>query len=94
MVKKGSATQAGDVELAREQRQLRWLRVQTDLLRAVLWQDARLDVPGARELVFAFRGAVSERFPGKEEVFDLVLLPRFERIIRERWPAEASETVN
>jgi hypothetical protein len=27
-----------------------------------------------------------ELFPGKADVFDLVLAPRFQRILDERWP--------
>lgn len=68
-----------------EERRIRWLRVQVDLTRAILYQDPELDLETAREMVVALRGRVLERFPGKEDTFDLVLLPRFERILRERW---------
>jgi hypothetical protein len=93
-VKRGPDRESRTVELEEEERRLRWLRIQTDLLKAVLWQDHQLDLSGARSLVFAFRGSVLEMFPGTEETFDLILLPRFERIIRERWAESSGETVN
>ena len=93
-MKRESEGESRKVELEDEERRLRWLRLQTDLLKAVLWQDHRLDLSGARSLVFAFRGSVLEQFPGQEEAFDLILLPRFERIIRERWAESSGETVH
>jgi hypothetical protein len=68
-----------------ENRKLRWLRVQSDLLKAVLYQDRALGLSDARRLVYDFRRRVLEVFPGEEHTFDLLLLPRFERVIRERW---------
>jgi hypothetical protein len=68
-----------------ENRKLRWLRVQSDLLKAVLYQDRALGLSDARRLVYDFRRLVLEVFPGEEHTFDLLLLPRFERVIRERW---------
>ena len=85
---------AGSAALEEEEHRLRWLRIQSDLLKAVLWQDRQLDLPAARSLVFAFRRSVLERFPGQEETFDLILLPRFERVIRERWAERSTEPVN
>lgn len=78
---KGSSADA----LHEEDRRLRWLRLQTDLLKAVLYQDRNLGPEEARGLVNDFRGRVLERFPGKEGTFELLLRPRFDRIIRERW---------
>ncbi len=72
-------------EIEEENHRLRWLRIQGDFLRAVLYQDRRLTLEGARKLVHDFRERVVEVFPGRADTFDLVLLPRFERIIRERW---------
>ena len=72
-------------EIEEENRRIRWLRIQTDFLKAVLYQDRRLTLDGARKLVYDFRSRVLETFPGRDDTFDLVLLPRFERIIRERW---------
>ncbi len=72
-------------EIEEENRRLRWLRIQSDFLKAVLYQDRRLTLKSARKLVYDFRQRVLEAFPGRAETFDLVLLPRFERILRERW---------
>lgn len=71
--------------LAQENRNLQWLRFQTDLLKAVLYQDRSLSLDDARHLVHSFRRRVLEVFPGQEHTFDLILLPRFDRILRERW---------
>ncbi len=68
-----------------ENRNLRWLRFQTDLLRAVLYQDHALSLEDARRLVQEFRRRVLQVFPGQDHTFDLILLPRFDRILRERW---------
>ncbi len=72
-------------DVLEENRKLLWLRVQSDLLRAVLYQDRALVLSDARRLVYDFRRRVLEVFPGEERTFDLLLLPRFERVIRERW---------
>ena len=72
-------------EIEEENLRLRWLRVQSDLLKAVLYQDRRLTLEKARRLVYGFRARVLEAFPDGAETFDLVLLPRFERVLRERW---------
>ena len=68
-----------------EERRIRWLRLQVDVTGAVLYQDPELDLATARTIVLELRRTVLERFPGKEGAFDLILLPRFERILRERW---------
>lgn len=71
--------------LEEENRRMRWLRVQVDVTRAILYQDPKLDLETARQIVLQLRSRVLGQFPGKEETFDLILLPRFERILRERW---------
>ncbi len=68
-----------------EDRRIRWLRVEVDLTRAILYQDPELDLESARDMVLELRRKVLVQFPGKEDTFDLILLPRFERILRERW---------
>jgi hypothetical protein len=68
-----------------EERRIQWLRVQVDVTRAILYQDPELDLETAREMVLELRRKVLKQFPGKEDTFDLILLPRFERILRERW---------
>jgi hypothetical protein len=73
------------LDIFEENCRLRWLRVQSDLLKAVLYQDRDLNLAEARRIVYEFRRRVLEVFPGDERTFDMLLLPRFERVIRERW---------
>ncbi len=72
-------------EIEEENQRIRWLRIQTDFMKAVLYQDRRLTLHSARKLIYDFRARVLESFPDGAETFDLVLLPRFERILLERW---------
>lgn len=71
--------------LEEEDRKLRRLRIETDFLLAVIYQDGQLDVHSARRLIEGFRQRVLTDFPGKDFTFDLILLPRFDRALRERW---------
>jgi hypothetical protein len=68
--------------LAEEQARARRLRVIVDLTTAVLMQ-GRLSHDEARELVGAARQRALELFPDKADTYDLILAPRFERLIRE-----------
>ena len=71
--------------IKKEDCRIRWLRLQVDLTRAILYQDPELDLDSARTMVLELREKVLKEFPGKDDTFDLILLPRFERILRERW---------
>jgi len=71
--------------VAEEQRRVRELRTTVDLTCAVLRQ-GQLGPDEAEELVAATRRRALELFPDKEGVFDLVLAPRFRRILDERFP--------
>jgi hypothetical protein len=73
--------------LAEEQRRLDRLRRLVDVTCAVLWQ-SELTRRQAEELVAAARREALSLFPEKDEVFELVIAPRFRRILDERWPAE------
>lgn len=68
--------------VAEEQRRVRRLRTMVDLTTAVLMQ-GRLTPEEARELVAAARRRALELFPDKEDTYDLILAPRFERLMRE-----------
>jgi hypothetical protein len=68
--------------LAEEQARVRRLRLIVDLTTAVLMQ-GRLGAAEARDLVRATRERVLEMFPDKEDTYELILAPRFERLIRE-----------
>jgi hypothetical protein len=71
--------------VAEEQRRLDRLRRTVDVTCAVLRQ-AELTRAEARSLVAAARREALALFPDKGGVFDLVIAPRMERILRERWP--------
>jgi hypothetical protein len=70
------------VALAEEERRADALRRTVDVACALLRQ-ARLPRDEAEEIVAFTRSRVLELFPGKEDVFDLVLAPRFARILDE-----------
>jgi len=75
--------------VAEEQRCARELRTLVDLTCAVLRQGG-LDRSEAEALVAATKRRALELFPGKERVFDLVLAPRFRRILEECAPARGA----
>lgn len=68
--------------VAEEQRRLRRLRAVVDLTTAVLMQ-GRLTPEEAQDVVAAARQRALELFPDKEGTYDLILAPRFARLIRE-----------
>jgi hypothetical protein len=76
----GDAEQAAAV--AEENRRLRQLRMVVDLTCNVLMQ-GRLPAEEARELVAAARRRVLELFPDKQTTYELILAPRFARLVRE-----------
>lgn len=70
-------------EMAEEQKKMQRLRTIVDLTTAMLSQ-GNLTTPEALKLVTATKKSVLSLFPDKEETFDLIYKPRFERIIKER----------
>jgi len=74
-------------ELEEEEQKVRMLRRRTDFLLAVLYQDPGLNLETARDLIAEFRVRVVQLFPGDGGKFDLILLPKFDRVLRERWGA-------
>ncbi len=70
-----------------ENRMLRRLRFLVDLTFATLAQDNSLTLDQSWEHVSALRSAALAMFPGKEDAFDLIYLPRFSRLIGERFGA-------
>ena len=76
-----------------ENRRLRRLRLLVDLVLARLYQDPELSLLEALELVERCRDAALDLFPGKEDAFDLIFRPRFERVLGARWPHEMPEEV-
>jgi len=68
--------------LAEEARRLRLLRTAVDLTTSVLMQ-GQLSRSEAEELVAATRRQALELFPDKEGAYELILAPRFARLIEE-----------
>ena len=74
-----------DEEIAEEARRGRQLRVIVDLACSVIAQGG-VTREEADALVAATRRQALLLFPGKEETFDIVLAPRFARLIKEFVP--------
>ncbi len=72
-----------------EKKKIRRLRVLVDLTTSVLYQDAALTLEEAHQLVEGAEKAILKMFPDKQQTFDIVLRPRFERILQERWGRES-----
>jgi len=68
--------------LIEERRRARQLRASVDLVCAVLRQES-MSREAAEALVAGVRRRAIELFPDKASVFDLVLAPRFRRILDE-----------
>ncbi len=79
-----TATSSAREAVADERRRARRLRAVVDLVVAVLQQDS-LSGREAEEIVAHARRQALMLFAGREKVFDLVLAPRFARILRERY---------
>ena len=73
--------------IAHEDRMIRRLRFLVDLTFATIAQDHALTLDQAWEHVNALKGAAVAMFPGKEDTFDLIYLPRFSRLLAERFRA-------
>jgi hypothetical protein len=71
-------------ELEEEDRRVRQLRVAVNLALSVIGQ-SNMTLAQAREMVAATRGMALRLFPGKELAFDLIYLPRFRRLLAERF---------
>ena len=74
-------------EIAREQKLIRRLRILVELTTALIAQDDSLTLEQGWEHVRALKAAAVAMFPGKEEVFDLLYMPRFSRLLAERFGA-------
>jgi hypothetical protein len=73
--------------IAHEDLLIRRLRFLVDLTFATLAQDDSITLDEAWDHVRALKGAAVAMFPGKESTFDLVYLPRFSRLLKERFNA-------
>jgi hypothetical protein len=74
----------GKSEVREENRKIRFLRFLVDLsLRSIQQDDLSLEE--SLKLVEDVKKATCNLFPGKEETFELVYRPRFNRVIQERF---------
>jgi hypothetical protein len=69
-------------EIDQEQKKLNRMRFLVDFTSALLRQ-GNLSMPEMIRLIAATRNNVLLLFPDKAETYDLIIKPRFERIIRE-----------
>ncbi len=76
-----------------EQRRTRQLRLLVDITAQVLAEDSGLTLCEGLRLVQAARTAAARLFPDNDSTFDLVIRPRLERILLERFGI-ASDSVN
>jgi len=68
-----------------EQRRIRKLRLLVDVTAQMLAEDESLALCEALRLVEAARNAALRLFPDKGDTFDLIIRPRLENIILERF---------
>jgi len=71
-------------ELDEEDRRVRQLRIAVGLALSVIGQ-TDMTLAQAQEMVAATRGMALRLFPEKELTFDLIYLPRFRRLLAERF---------
>jgi hypothetical protein len=71
-------------ELEEEDRRVRQLRTVIHLALSTIAQ-TDMTLADAEEMVTAVRRAALRLFPGKEFAFDLIYLPRFRRLLAERY---------
>ena len=70
-----------------EDKMIRRLRFLVNLTFATIAQDDSLTLEQAWEHVNALKGSAVAMFPGKEATFDLLYMPRFSRLLAERYRA-------
>jgi hypothetical protein len=69
-------------EIDEESRRIRRLRIAVNLALAVIAQGA-ISIEEAHELIAVTRKVAAQLFPGKSDVYDLIYLPKFRRLINE-----------
>ncbi len=77
-------TEMEEKEVREESRRIRYLRFLVDFSILSIQQDELL-FEEAQEVVENVKRAACSLFPGKEETFELIYRPRFNRVIRERF---------
>lgn len=74
-----------DEALRDEEQRVRRLRLLVDVTAQVLAEDEKLTLCEALRLIEAARTASLRMFPDKGDTFELVIRPRLERIVLERF---------
>ncbi len=74
-------------KIKQETRMIRRLRFLVDLTSATIAQDDSLTLDEAWNHVLALKAAAVAMSPGKDETFDLIYMPRFSRLLAERYQA-------
>ena len=74
-------------KIEHENKMIRRLRFLVELTFATIAQDHDMTLEQGWEHVLALKGAAVAMFPGKEETFDLIYMPRFSRLLAERFGA-------
>ncbi len=87
----GTKKMERDKEINEENRKIRYLRYLVDLSILSI-QEGDLSFEEAMKVVEDARQAACGLFPGKEETFELIYRPRFNRAIRERFHLEAQRS--
>jgi hypothetical protein len=78
-------------EVMEENRKIRYLRYLVDFSILSIQQDD-LSFEEALKVVEDVKRATGGLFPGKEETFELIYRPRFQRVIRERFGLESESS--
>ncbi|MEJ5166528.1 MAG: hypothetical protein WHV67_05830 [Thermoanaerobaculia bacterium] len=73
------------MDLKEENKRIRMMRIVVDLNLQEIATDPKITLESALNQVEAVKNFVLSLFPEKEDVFELVLRPRFMRIINERF---------
>lgn len=78
-------------DLLREEQEIRQLRIIVDYAESLL-RSSELSHKDCLDLVDNARKAVLQLFPGKEDVFNLIYVPRFSRVIAERFRISGTQS--
>ena len=76
--------QSDEKEIEEEERRIRTLRLLVDFSLAYLAQ-TKLPLEEAQAVVAGVKKQALHLFPEKEETFDLIYLPRFQRLLRDKY---------
>ncbi len=69
-------------DIMEENRRIRLLRISSDML-IDLVLSRKVSYPEAESMIGGVRDLANNLFPGKDDVFELIYMPRFRRALRE-----------